>query len=467
MGNSNSTILAAPYERSDGCGTPIPQQLSLFNPADEVSLYQPQLGGFFSLLKRTAPGTVIQHSYPVRELERVLSLVDVLSDTYVSQAQFWTPFRRVVNVKAVSLVFLDVDCYKASNPWAEGRTPEEMAEAFMSFCDSEGIPRPSLIIFSGRGLQPKWLLSSPLPRAALPRWNAVQKSLTERFEQYGADPMARDAARVLRVVQTTNTKSGLVCRVVATTQDADGLPVVYGFDFLSEFALPYSRDELEHLRDRAEGKKVQRRANPANGFSLQTLNWARLEDLRMLLKLRRGIEEGMRMTFLMYMMNFLALSGQVTLATFFREAACLASEIDPAWNCRSEELRTVYAKFKDALAGKKVSVNGREVTPLYTPRTDTLVNLFRVTHEEMLFMKTLISDDVRRERHRVSEMNARRAAGAIPRAEYEGRSDARAERARELRQQGLSIRGIAAQMQVSKTQVQRYLAQVSHVRAVI
>ena len=467
MGNPNSIIISAPTERPSGYGTPIPQQLSLFNPADEVSLYQPQIGGFFSLLKRIGPGTVIQHSYPVRDLERVLSLVDVRSDTYVSQAQFWTPFRRVVNVKAVSLVFLDVDCYKASNPWAEGRTPEEMAEAFMSFCDSEGIPRPSLIIFSGRGLQPKWLLSSPLPRAALPRWNAVQKSMTERFEQYGADPMARDAARVLRVVQTTNTKSGLVCRVVATTQDADGLPVVYGFDFLSEFALPYTRDELEHLRDRAEGKKVQRRANPANGFTLQTLNWARLEDLRMLLKLRGGIEEGMRMTFLMYMMNFLALSGQVTLATFFREAACLAAEIDPTWNCRSEELRTVYAKFKNALAGKKVSVNGIEVTPLYTPRTDTLVNLFRVTSEEMKFMKTLVSEDVRRERDRKSHEVARRAAGVIPRDEYEGQADARQERARDLQAQGLSIRKIAAEMGMSKSRIQQYLNGVSNVCPVI
>ena len=45
----------------------------------------------------------------------------------------------------------------------------------------EGIPPASLVVHSGRGLYLKWLLKSPLPQAALPRWNAVQRELVSRL----------------------------------------------------------------------------------------------------------------------------------------------------------------------------------------------------------------------------------------------------------------------------------------------
>lgn len=463
MGNPNSIIIPAPREHLTGYGSHIPQQLPLFNPADEVALYQPQHGGYFSLLVKVETGKIHQHSYPVSELPRVLALVDAMRDTWVSQGQFWTPLRRVVNLKSISLAYLDIDCYK-NCAWAVGRTPEELAEFFMRFCDDEGIPRPSIIIFSGRGIQPKWLFSSALPRAALPRWNAFEKYLVKKFEQYGADPLAKDAARVLRLIQTVNSKSGLFCHVVGLTEGEDGLPMLYDFDYLAEFVLPYSRSELNELRhrDATQGAKVLRKDN---GFSLQTLNWARLEDLRMLLRLRGVIDEGMRMEFLFYTMNFLALSNQVTLSTFYREAAFLAAEIDPMWTFRSAELRTVYAKFQAAMRGEKIPLNGYEFTPLYTPKTETLVDLFQVTDEEMIHMKTLISEDVRRERNKEAATRHRRAVGAISRAEYEGRADARAEHARDLRNQGMKVGEIAASMGLSRKQISRYLkmGQVRHV----
>ena len=79
----------------------------------------------------------------------------------------------------------------------------------------------------------------------------------------------------------------------------------------------------------------------------------------------------------------------------------------------------------------------------------------------------LISDDVRRERNREAATKHRRAAGSVPRAEYEAHAAARLEKARELQAQGLSIRKIAAEMGISKTQVQRYVSEVSHVCPVI
>jgi hypothetical protein len=119
-------------------------------------------------------------------------------------------------------LFVDVDSYKVE--WSKGKTPEQQAASFIYFCEQEGIPWPSLIIFSGRGLQAKWLLEYSIPRAVLLRWNACQKRLVDRLASYGADPAAKDAARVLRLVETVNSKSGEVCRLVHVEEGGDGDP---------------------------------------------------------------------------------------------------------------------------------------------------------------------------------------------------------------------------------------------------
>jgi hypothetical protein len=72
---------------------------------------------------------------------------------------------------------------------------------------SDASPRPVVMTRSaGRGLALVWL-HSPVPRAALPRWNACQKHLYETLKPLGAECKALDAARVLRMVGTRNTRA--------------------------------------------------------------------------------------------------------------------------------------------------------------------------------------------------------------------------------------------------------------------
>ena len=135
----------------------------------------------------------------------VLNLIDKSRDTWLTQAEFIRPNRRVVNLARVGLLFADLDTYRT--PWATGRTPEQLAASVLYFCAQEGIPTPSMLIFSGRGIQAKWLLDGTIPRQALPRWNACQKYLIDRLRPVGADVAAKDASRVLRLVETVNSKA--------------------------------------------------------------------------------------------------------------------------------------------------------------------------------------------------------------------------------------------------------------------
>ena len=78
------------------------------------------------------------------------------------------------------------------------------------------------------------------------------------------------------------------------------------------------------------------------------------------------------------------------------------------WRCRS---------FSFSCLGK-VSFGGRELPPLYTPKKETLINLFQITDDEQRKLRTLISSDVAREGERKRKEGLRRAAGAVDRATY-------------------------------------------------
>ncbi|OSR27837.1 replication protein, partial [Pseudomonas savastanoi pv. retacarpa] len=201
--------------------------------------------GFFSLLVDVR-GEKRQSSHRLADMPTILNLVDNTRDTWMSQAEFIRPNRRVVNLARLGLLFTDLDTYRI--PALAGRTPDQLAASVLYFCAEDGLPAPSVLIYSGRGIQAKWLLDGTIPRHALPRWNACQRYLVDRLAHVGADPMAKDASRVLRTIETVNSKSGEVCRVVHVTNDTDGQPVRYNFEYLADVLLPTARWTIEQQR---------------------------------------------------------------------------------------------------------------------------------------------------------------------------------------------------------------------------
>lgn len=419
--------------------------------------------GFFSLLVDVR-GEKRQSSHRLADMPTILNLVDKTRDTWMSQAEFIRPNRRVVNLSRLGLLFADLDTYRIHA--LAGRDPEKLAASVLYFCAEEGVPAPSMLIYSGRGIQAKWLLEGTIPRQALPRWNACQRYLVDRLAHIGADPMAKDASRVLRTVETVNSKSGEVCRVVHVTNGIDGQPIRYNFEYMAEALLPAARWTIEQQRQEQSQQRATKKlfllvpggkADNLRGFSGRQLAWDRLEDLRKLAELRGGVVEGQRMQHLFWRLNFLLLSGATNSKQMYHEAAALARELDPQWSSRSKELMTLFSKAKAYEAGEKVSFGGKEYAPLYTPKNDTLINLFRITPEEQQQLKTVVSQAEAAERHRKREEGRRRAAGAIDRETYLETANGKLAKAQALRAEGLSVRAIAKRMGVSVMAVSRYI----------
>ncbi|WP_083379482.1 helix-turn-helix domain-containing protein [Pseudomonas cannabina] len=437
-------------------------QLALFSSQDEAQMYHDSnRSGFFSLLVDVR-GEKRQSSHRLAAMPTILNLVDKTRDTWMAQAEFIRPNRRVVNLSRIGLLFADLDTYRI--PALAGRDPEKLAASVLYFCNEAGVPAPSLLIYSGRGIQAKWLLEGTIPRQALPRWNACQRYLVDRLAHIGADPMAKDASRVLRTVETVNSKSGEVCRVVHVQSDKNGQPVRYNFEHMAEALLPTARWTIEQQRQEQSQRRATKKlfllvpggkADNLRGFSGRQLAWDRLEDLRRLAELRGDVVEGQRMQHLFWRLNFLLLSGATNSKQMYHEAAALARELDPQWNSCSKELMTLFSKAKAYEAGEKVTFGGKEHPPLYTPRNDTLINLFRITPEEQQQLKTIVSHAEAAGRHRRREEGRRRAAGAVDRETYLETANGKLAKAQALRAEGLSVRAIAKRMGVSVMAVSR------------
>ena len=425
--------------------------------------------GFFSVVTKHPDKGARQSSYPLSQLPDVLSVLPRDRDTYISQAEFERPNRRVINLARVGLLFVDIDPGLATH--LDG---DQWAMRCLMACRDEGIPAPSLIVYSGRGVHLKWLLDRPVPRAALPRWNHAQQCLVERLKYIGADAGARDASRVLRLTGTINTKVNRVCQIVWEDRDRrDGELVRHAFDVLFDEVSDKTRREFEAEREAREiareGRQKRRnRLKVIKGglyglrrLSDRQLAWDRLEDLRTLARMRAESIEGQRMLFLFWCTNFLALAAPIKAGHLHYEARVLAGEIAPGWSYQDCDLGTVFRKAVAHANGEKIEFNGREYSPLYTPRNETLIDLLSITEAEQRLLKTIISKEEARRRDAERKRQQRRLAGIAERAEYleqmASTTEQRRQAALELRQQGKTNREIAGAMGIHAKSVPRLL----------
>ena len=443
--------------------------------AEARLLHEAQAPGFFALLTKPSPADVehdrrvhgkVRHrsrqaSYRIEHMPFILDRLDPSRDSFLSQAQFFRPTRRVVHLWHINLCFVDLDVYKSA---LAGEDLNHVVQVLRRYCGDEGVPLPSVVISSGRGLYAKWILERPLPQAALPRWNAVQEALLEKFEPFHADWKARSASQVLRLVQTVNTKSGERVRVLHV-EEVDGEPLRYDFERLSEAVLPWTRQELEALRTRRALKKAGQqelrllrggREGPAR-FSARGLAWDRLQDLRTLQRLRGGmVREGLREETLFWSLLFMLASGVTTPREMFHEARALAREFNSGfvWNreWRDSDLSTLYRRAKQEVEHPRDRTRG-----LYWATNQHLIEMFQIVPDEERQLKTIVSRDEKRRRNAAQHREGRRPG-------VEVRAQARADRDQAIRREsaeGISQRELAVRYGLSRGGIRRILAATS------
>jgi hypothetical protein len=408
------------------------------------------------------PGDWQQHSYPVEKLYEKLSSYSGLSNVYISQNRFYGS-RRSNRIAELSALFTDLDYYNA--PDLSWMHPLGVLDLALENLQRARIPRPSLAIATGRGIALVWR-HQPVLGYVLPKWNRCQKEIYEALDDLGADPWALDAARVLRLVGTYNSKSGAI--VESIFEDLD---YVWDFGDLADEILPLPQKEYEERRaqwsTRVTRTAPEREENPSkgfssNGFSSRTLHQARLDDLQRLVRLR-GLDRlppGQR--------DLWMFPAAVSLS-YLEEPQAFEKKVielgrDYAGWSEAEtrsRMHTVLSRRQAAADGETAEGLGQPVDPRYRISNQKIMAMLKITPDEEVHLKTIISKDTKLQRDRERKEQERRAAGVRPRDEYidEARElrQQRRQAAKSLRGEGMSLRKIATELGVSPTEVSRLL----------
>lgn len=431
--------------------------------------------GWWTLNRKMAGGRLTQKAYSLENLEFVLRHVRRDVDTFMSQAFFAAPCRRAIHLSAATHAYVDLDIYKADN--LRGLSPEQVSELVLLACRDDGLPYPSAIICSGRGLYLKYFWSSPIPRAAAGRAVAVNRALVRLFGEFGSDPAAVDMSRILRVVGTVNSKSGEIARVL-WLNERGGQIVTHDFDTFADDVLPYSLEQIREFRSAAEARRAeirilsqerarrqqqraveQRRRGNQRAFCPEDWHWGVLEDIRKLAEMRYPggrVPAGERDTF-----GFLGacqLARVIPAGQLWYEVQSWSRLLLPADFVDRDLHRQCSTLLRRALADAMRAAGGDAKVSVYTYTKQRLIEMLRITPDEMRHMTRLIDDAEKRRRHTEAASTQRRAAGAQLRSDYMASAHADDQQIQLLAALGHSVREIAVLTGVSKSKVARILA---------
>lgn len=151
---------------------------------------------------RPVGGTLFEKHFT--DIGGALKLIDLYgkqADTWVSMATYSTPgeSRSQKNAGRLCALWLDIDAHEGS----EYKSVEDVKTALNDFLDNTGLPKPSLLHFTGYGIHAIWTFTQAIPKSEWQPVAAKLQNLTQRLN-LGADPITADAARILRVPGTMN-----------------------------------------------------------------------------------------------------------------------------------------------------------------------------------------------------------------------------------------------------------------------
>lgn len=381
--------------------------------------------------------------------------------------------RTVSALEAINGFYVDFDRY--NNPQLRDLSPSSFLDKVLA--DNPWLPVPTSFEDSGNGCWMFWLFDRPLlinnkrtdKFNFLSQWQTCQDFLIKKLLPYCADPKCSDAARVVRISGTVNTKTGRAAEAWATGDR-------YTFaDLKAAINAEFKRDNPKQQCVPID--RQRKNSRPSAGvqvdvgkvsslFNLHSLAYARMKDLRKLAQVRGGLlSENRRRAIWIYAVSaaqFCKLEDtlRAEVESFIEDCISQPEKYKAAVNYEStvDRFRNEYLLIAAAVPSFKAREQLGRDKSRYTLSNKYIISQLGIDESEQRHLVTIISKDEKRQRQAVAKRKSRRAAGAEERAAYLARSVQRQQQAVQLRAEGLSVRGIADQMGLSVGVVHRYLS---------
>lgn len=385
---------------------PFPDRLALAK-AHLNRLHPDGSPGLLATARQSADGVWDEGMIPAttRAIAKQVAEAEV---QYVSMNRF-TRRRHSACVRAVRAGFLDLDYTRDGLPHAH-RPHEEIVFLVLAALEASGIPKPSWVTFSGRGIHIVWAFDG-VSGQALCRWQRAMKGLRgprldadgnvsnrrvdvrvsefqhrmlplwQLLKGLGLDRGCCDAARVLRVWGSINPKSGEMCRPAwpAAIADISTVP----FDAWADATCPYTRREIAEIREARKFEPapvktdtaVPRMPRPfaANKWRLV------LDDLMALLDHRKALRVGTRMLWAVFAATALS-------QTDGGDAETWAERLAPLCGLPERELVMAFSGVEAGMiahaAGEKREYEGKERPSFYDWSYERMVHELGISQEE-------------------------------------------------------------------------------------
>lgn len=357
-------------------------------------------------------------------------------DIYYTPNTFNSPIKRQRDyLWQLHRFYIDIDHKKGTRAIESF----EVVGAIEQLVENKKIPEPTEYINSGRGIHVYWDIAN-CHIMLLDLWEKIEnylfnqvKGIEKDIENIEVDKRATDPTRLLRLPGTINSKDNSKCYSMLKREDN-----IYNiFDLKKAYIKP----------NKAYNKNKSNIAYLPTK-NLYTLNKSRLEDFKAIVSLRNGEVKGYRNTLIMFYSYHYRLINEITVEELinitkefnksFREPYKIRELISV---CRSVN-RTVKHFQEDESKGYKFT-------------NKYIIEALDISEQEQRKLLTIISTDEKYRRKNLKRNAARR--------NEEGLTPKQAElkelkvKVLELKGQGLSLRNIAKELNITLGKVQRIL----------
>lgn len=358
------------------------------------------------------------------KFENLLKQEFKMENVYITLNTFYNTRRRIEYLKELNAHFIDLDIYKTK--FSKEQILMNLNENYFN----KSIPRPNLILDSGRGLYLIWIINS-VPSKALPLWKAVEEHLYNNLKEFGADRQALDPTRILRVPGSINSKSKTRVKIL------DKYDYIYDLREIQKEFLP-------ELKPKEKKKGRPKKINYI--FRERSLYYARIQDITKLCELRKynlkGHRELVLFLYRYYLCSFTedvkkSLEDVLELNSMFREPL-METEVKRA--TRSAE-KCYLSKDKQ-----------------YRYKNETLIDILEITEEEEKHMTTIISKKEYKRRN--NEYNKNKYKEKL---KLEGNMSKKEEleqtreKIKSLRAKGLKNKEICSELDLAESTLKRHI----------
>lgn len=411
-------------------------------------LFDDTTDGYIHVAKFNDGSIVKIYNTRLKGLREVVEEVKGEEDTYITPNTIYLPKRRVENIRQFRALYIDLDSTEGDQLY--------ISYLIFELAENGEIPKPSMIVDSGRGIHLYWKIKNA-PYQALYTWQQLEDFLYYKLKKYGADGRTLDAVRVLRMPGTINSKNNKECRVLYIDEDLE-----YSMYDLREKYLEYKPKQLEFEQTK---KKTNSKVINNKFFNSYSLHMARSEDIETLCKLRNYDMHEYRCR------NMAVHCYAYWRGLVVRDIEVLEKEVIEFNNALTKPLKEseikailrcipkVVDKFinfeNDIKEGKDRRVSkGMRDKEGYWYKNETLIERLDITPGEQIHLKTIIGTEEKYRRNNERRKDSRRDEEGLTKREQQKQNTIKA--VQELKAKGLKYKEIAEKLDISIDTVKYY-----------